>query len=420
MPKCTHYTGALRVIDFILHAEYIFCVQFTQADSSVPGGRTVVIADDLSGAAECASEFAPPGGSTCLRLSPGPSWREAATVVWDLDARETPPVLSDPVLASIEASRRTYVKIDSLLRGNWAALVAALVRAAGRPALMCPALPRLGRGLQGGFIDLAPGHGLVHYTASAVDGLQKAGVRAGLHRLDASSPAALREGLLAAMSRHAVTVVDARTDAELDAMARVLEAQPAPYVAIGSAGLAGALARAMAIPRGLCTLGAVERMAVLVGSRTGPARGQLSQLAQASGEPVRWWHPVRGLEARPVGEALQAPLCLFATRPDDSAVPAGRELTRRFVEAVTAACPPVDTYVATGGETARALCDALGLDHLDILGQLEPGVCLARLPLPAGAKHLVIKSGSFGDPATLERVARMGGVLPALTIERNA
>ena len=42
-------------------------------------------------------------------------------------------------------------------------------------------------------------------------------------------------GLLAAMARHAVTVVDARTDAELDAMARVLESLPMPYIAIGSA-----------------------------------------------------------------------------------------------------------------------------------------------------------------------------------------
>jgi uncharacterized protein YgbK (DUF1537 family) len=61
----------------------------------------------------------------------------------------------------------------------------------------------------------------------------------------------------------------------------------------------------------------------------------------------------------------------------------------------------------------------LGLTQLDILGQIEPGVCLARLPLPNGDKHLVIKSGSFGDPATLVRIARMSGALQALTTEKQ-
>ncbi len=397
-------------------------MQFIPADPTAQAGRTVVIADDLSGAAECAAEFTPPGGAACLRLSPGRGPSEAANrapvVVWDLDARDTAPVLPAEVIASIAPARRTYLKIDSLLRGNWADLVAAVVRATGRPALLCPALPRLGRGLREARIDLAPGHGLVHYTGSAIEALRQAGVEASHHRLDAGGAPNVRDGLLAAMGRHAVTVVDGRSDAELDAMAQALESLSAPYVAIGSAGLAGALARVLAIPRGLCAPDPMDPMAVLVGSRTGPAREQLSQLARACGEPVHWWSP--GPDGWTAGSVHEAPLKLFATGPDDSVTPAGRDLTRRFVDAVLAAAPAVDAYVATGGETARALCDALGLDHLDILGQLEPGVCLARLPLPGGAKHLVIKSGSFGDPATLVRIARMGGALRALTTEKYA
>lgn len=393
-------------------------MQFTAATP----GSTVVIADDLSGAAECAAEFTPSGGSACLRLAPGRAAAEtgapAGVVVWDLDTRDRPPVLPAPLIACLTPARRTYVKIDSLLRGNWADLVAAVVRTTGRPALMCPALPRLGRSLRDGRIDLSPGHGLLHYTGSVIEGLGQAGLAAGLHRLHPASDDALRKGLLAALRRHPVTVVDARTDEQLDAMARVLESLPEAYVGIGSAGLAGALARTLSIGRSWCAPGPLEPMAVLVGSRTGPAREQLARLARASGEPVCWWRPGHGLEGLPAGEMHDAPLRLYATRPDDSTAARDRDLARQFAEAVLAQTPAVATYVATGGETARALCDALGLDHLDILGQLEPGVCLARLPLPGGAKHLVLKSGSFGDPATLVRIAHGDGTLHAT--ERQA
>ncbi|MEY3664983.1 MAG: hypothetical protein RLZZ153_1165, partial [Pseudomonadota bacterium] len=233
-----------------------FCTQFMQTDSQALAGQTVVIADDLSGAGECASEFTPRAGSTCLQLVPGPALHEATTRVWDLDTRDTAPVLHPEVAASIAASRRTYLKIDSLLRGNWPALVAAVAGASRRPALMCPALPRLGRGLRDGRIDLAPGQeGLQHYTGSALEGLRQAGLDAGHHRVDTRGETAIREGLRAALERHAVTLVDARTDAELDALARVLESLPVSYTAIGSAGLAGALARQLGITTGLCTLG---------------------------------------------------------------------------------------------------------------------------------------------------------------------
>ncbi|MFY8103642.1 MAG: four-carbon acid sugar kinase family protein [Ramlibacter sp.] len=390
-----------------------------QTDSRAAHPQTVVIADDLSGAGECASEFTLRGGSTCLQLVPGPatglSLPGPGVLVWDLDTRDTAPVLHPAVTASIGASRRIYLKIDSLLRGNWPLLVAAVVRAAQHPALMCPALPRLQRGLHEGRIDIPPGHRLTHYTASAVEGLRQAGLQAGHHRLDTTDEGAMREGLRAALARDAVTVVDARTDAELDAMARVLESLPTPYTAIGSAGLAGALARQRGIPAAACTLGAPDRMAVLVGSLTGPARQQLSQLAQASGEAVRWWHPGQGLQAG--GEAGHKPaprLRLYATRCEGQPAPAGRELARHFARDVAPHLEDADCIVATGGETARALCDVLGMEHLQVLGQLEPGISLARLPGPRRPRYLAIKSGSFGDPDTLVRLARSGGLLPAI------
>jgi uncharacterized protein YgbK (DUF1537 family) len=112
-------------------------------------------------------------------------------------------------------------------------------------------------------------------------------------------------------------------------------------------------------------------------------------------------------------------LHLFSTQLDESNTQGGRDLTRRFVHDALANLPPVDYFVATGGETARALCDELGIAQIDVLGQVEPGVSLARMSTPGGVLHLVLKSGSFGDPGTLVRVARMGGLLSNTYLERR-
>lgn len=386
-------------------------------------GGTVVIADDLSGAAECAAEFAQPGVPTVLRLVHTAGKASGCTLVWDLDAREAAPTLSTDVLESIHQSRRTYVKIDSLLRGNWAQLVALVAQTVARPIILCSALPRLGRGMRDGFVDLSPvlavGQRLAYYQASAIQGLAWAGTSAGHHLLGAGTDDAIRQRLWAAMQRDSVTVVDATTDAELDTLARALESLPSPYTAIGSAGLASALARVLAPPTSICTLGRTSSMAILVGSQTGPAREQLAELAAESGETVGMWSAIHGRAAAfappPQGRALH----IFSTQLDESGTQGGRDLTRRFVHDALANLPPVDCFMATGGETARALCDALGVGQIDVLGQIEPGISLAQMNTPDGVRRLVLKSGSFGDRETLARVARLGGLLTTTALERQ-
>ena len=59
--------------------------------------------------------------------------------------------------------------------------------------------------------------------------------------------------------------------------------------------------------------------------------------------------------------------------------------------------------IATGGETARALLDALGIDRLRVLGEVEPGLPFSvadcwKHPLP-----VITKAGAFGSPRALIR-----------------
>jgi uncharacterized protein YgbK (DUF1537 family) len=277
--------------------------------------------------------------------------------------------------------------------------------------------------MRDGFVDLTPalvaGQRLAPYNASAIQGLALAGVSAGHLRLGKGSNDAIRQRLSVALQRDAVTVVDATTDAELDTLALALESLPGPYIAIGSAGLASALARVLAPLASICALGQTSSMAILVGSQTGPAREQLAELAAESGETVSIWNASPGHTAAFTLPPHDRVLHLFSTQLDESNTQGGRDLTRRFVHDALANLPPVDYFVATGGETARALCDALGIGQIDVLGQVEPGVSLARMSTPGGVLHLVLKSGSFGDPGTLVRVARMGGLLSKTSLERR-
>ena len=418
-----NYTTIQTRLDYFLYAEYIFCVQAKKNHFEPSSGRTVVIADDLSGAAECAAEFAQPGIPTVLRLVQTSGKDTGRILVWDLDARESTPTLSPEVLESIQHSRRTYVKIDSLLRGKWAQFIALVAQTVARPIIMCSALPRLGRGMQDGFVTLSSAsgaeHKLEHYKASAIQGLMLAGVLAGHHPLGTGTEDAIGRRLWAATQLNTVTIVDAATDAELNTLARVLELLPSPYTAIGSAGLASALARCLAPPTSSCELGRVSSMAVLVGSQTEPAREQLAELAAESGETVRIWSTLSNrraaFEPSPQGQALH----LFSTQPSDSGTLGGRDLSRRFVHDALANLPPVDCFLATGGETARALCDALKVCQIDVFGQLEPGISLARMNTPVGVRRLVLKSGSFGDRGTLVRVARLGSLLSTTALERQ-
>lgn len=387
------------------------------------GLGTVIVADDLSGAAECAAEFTQPGVPTVLRLKNTAEKISGCTLVWDLDTREATPTLSLDVLESVHQSRRTYVKIDSLLRGNWAQLIALVAQTFARPILLCSALPRLGRGMRNGFVKLSPvladGQRLAYYQTSAMEGLARAGITAVHHSLGAGTEEAVRQRLWAALQRNSVTVVDATTNDELDTLARALESLPIPYAAIGSAGLASALARVLAPPTSLCALGQTSSMAVLVGSQTGPAREQLAELAAESGETVSMWSAIHGRATVFTPPPQARALHLFSTQLDESGTQGGRYLTQRFVHDALAKLPSIDCFVATGGETARALCDALGVGHIDVLGQVEPGISLARMNTPDGVRRLLIKSGSFGDRGTLARLARLGGLLTTTALERQ-
>jgi 4-hydroxythreonine-4-phosphate dehydrogenase len=81
-----------------------------------------------------------------------------------------------------------------------------------------------------------------------------------------------------------------------------------------------------------------------------------------------------------------------------------RELVHRMAAAADPLIRQASALMLTGGDTARAVLDRLGIQRLQVLGELEPGICLSRSG--ASAPAIVTKAGGFGDGHSLVRVLR--------------
>jgi uncharacterized protein YgbK (DUF1537 family) len=292
-----------------------------------------LLADDLTGALDSAARFVPLVGPVLVLWSdPVPQ----GTVAFDngtrdLDAAAVPGRLMSEMLAGGDIA---FKKIDSVLRGH-VALELDLCRAGFDHCVVAPAFPAQGRMTRGG--------------------------RQWVDARDVGGP---------------VPMLDAETDADLEAIVVRGRALPGRVLWVGSAGLAGALAgrRPMPCP----TL--PKPILALIGSNHLVTLGQLRTL---TGSP----NVVRA--ALPPGIARAAAL---------------RVITATFVR-LLAEMPRPGTLFVTGGATLRALCEAIGATGLTVDGEIEPGVPTSILRGGAwDGQRIVSKSGGFGDSGLLVRL----------------
>ncbi|MCX2730142.1 four-carbon acid sugar kinase family protein [Saccharopolyspora sp. NFXS83] len=392
--------------------------------------RVLALADDLSGAAETAAALLPAFGTGELRLSgTRPEHRYAHTaqavvsnlVVVDLDSRHGP---AEPTAAAVDHALRdrgarsahTFIKIDSLLRGN----VAATLSAAG-PVVFAPALPTAGRTVRGGVLHL---RGVaLHETAAwrAEPAAPPTGIAELLAPgpcrhvpLDAvrspDLPAALRASLAAAE----IPLCDGETDSDLDAVVAATLALGSATAGVrlaGSGALAAALGRALP-PHASATAPApnsAHGLLFVVGTAERTAREQVRRLVAAGARQVPLdASALLGGEAdagRITGALRRAPVVLTVDAPDGVDPAQSRALVQGLADtarrAVAAADRPVD-LVLTGGETARRVLDALGVPALAPLAQIHHGAVHSRAP---GGTSVVTRPGSFGEADSLVRIA---------------
>jgi uncharacterized protein YgbK (DUF1537 family) len=399
--------------------------------------KILIIADDLSGAADCAIGFAGAGHRTVVTLEAAhtQAHEDADTIAVDTDTRRLTPDEASARTAAAYAEmsmsgQRLYKKIDSTLRGNWAAEVAGLQALAGM-AIVAPAFPATGRTVRDGRVYV---HG-EPLEQTATWQLEHAGrcadieaqlAQAGLlsERLDAdffrddSQSLATRIEAKAARGVEAL-IVDAQTEPGLAALARATVQSSAKFFWVGSGGLARELAaldrRATARDDADTATAPDGPILILVGSLSAVSERQCAMLHERGGveqlvvPPAvlreEASHPDWFMWQRQIALSLRSghDLLLRIGR-DDAFDPAeGMQLSAALAALVEPHFTKIGGLIATGGETARAMLAAARITHLHLLSEVEAGVAVAR-PLDATREHrpgIVTKAGAFGTDHAL-------------------
>jgi len=324
--------------------------------------------------------------------------------------------------------RRLFKRVGSTLRGNIGAEIRAVIDETGTRALVCPALPREGRTVVDGIglLDSVPLH-LTEYgndpttpcrESSLLSILRGGGVDASLVPLRVvrrGEEAVLRQCI--STSSEAV-VVDAETDEDMRAIARVLAALGTGWCACASSGLSPHLAEALGRRRGarhiLPPCSASKALAV-IGSMSMTSAAQVARVREladsavvrmealelcANGPEVALWEEKARAELDR-GYFAVLTTSLSAVVPDlrNEVAPTLGALAARIIRG------GVTVAVLSGGLTALHTCLALGIPSVQVLGEVEPGVVCSRGTDSDGLdRTLVSKAGGFGDAGALARL----------------
>jgi 4-hydroxythreonine-4-phosphate dehydrogenase len=405
----------------------------------------LVIADDLSGAADCGIACARHGLSTLVVL--GDTADEIDTDVLSVDCNTRH---LDSAKAAAETARlvRKYIrdegqlffkKLDSTLRGNVAAELAAALEARRDVALnrerivavLAPAFPANGRTTSSGW-QLVHGKPLEETelwqreslpAQSHIPGiLREVGLRPALIGLNSirSGKEALQGAMKTLSADTDVLVCDAETDQDLSAIADASMVLGRSTIWAGSAGLAYHLPQAAGFAYGvgyppvsfLDQPLASGPTLFVVGSLSSVSREQVKVLA-ASSDVLTFNIPPNTLlagETSPDWREHELALKQAFDAGRDVAVVPGAEFCNRTMGQLLSAAlarmvePYADRIgglVATGGESARAVLETWGVHRLRLVSELEAGLACSVTEGWSGLLPVLTKAGAFGTPQTL-------------------
>ena len=353
-----------------------------------------LIADDLTGAGDASVQFAKRGADVFLSLqsSVGP-----ASSVGSGFSRTVTAVTTDSRALSNDAAEQltfhaltalmnagadcVFLKIDSTMRGSVPGQVAGVLAAwrARHPdarAIVCPAYPAMGRTVRSNMLRV---------NGEPVE-------RTAFGR-DPVSPVTTSDMAVLLPSSPHITVADASTDSDLMAIAESIAAAGPSAIAVGSGGLAAALAATW------CEL---QPATALTATDIIPRRPNTRILLQLSSvNPVSRAQVARLKAAFPDVVVLVPP----SERRDPVAV--AESLAREFMVQIER--EEWDILGLIGGDGARETLAQLGASGIRIVDSLVEGIPLGVVVGgEADGTPVFTKAGGFGyEDALVRCVERM-------------
>jgi D-threonate/D-erythronate kinase len=367
---------------------------------SQPPALLGLVADDLTGATDSAVGFAEHGWRVELILRPNdppstvPPTDPTPTVLAistearaqsDADAAQATLTAVDMLIRS--GAQRLYLKIDSTVRGSIPGQLAGALQAwrqvhPGATAVVCPAFPAQRRTVVGGsvLVDGIP----VAQTAAGTDPVTPRTVSHLAAIITGST-----HGTLDQLGTQPVLVVDASTDADLDALAREASTADPSLIMVGSGGLAAALGRQWRVP-------ATRPVSV-------PGAAALTVLVAVSS-----LHPVAIDQVdhlrRHLGDS-QLQILTSTSATNVSAAGAATQLADQV--AAELATSSYEALVLVGGDGAAAILRRVAASRVVVDSMISVGCPSGTIVGgQADGLRLVTKSGGFGHRETLTTIVR--------------
>lgn len=388
--------------------------------------EVVVIADDFTGANDAGVSLALSGKKVSVAFQT-PFTGDTDALVINSDSRALGASEAAEKLTryadEIDGAKWLVKKIDSTLRGNPGAEVAALLRLSGqRQAIIAPAFPAAGRTTQNGvcLVKGVPVTG-TEFASDPKTPVRHAHIAAVLAEQTAlTSLVVTAAQLTAALQGDAqLVIVDAQSDDELDQIINAAFACEERPLLVGSAGLCDALARRLATPRQLlavigsmseiaqeqiqrvCNQRNVSRVLIDINDVFNHAMaGYEEQIAAAltAGQHCVV-HTCANTQARHQIDALCQQRGLSRAALGETISAFLGELTRKVLERHD----PAALYVS-GGDVAMAVASALGAQGFAIRGQVAQCVPFGRFLGCRWQGPVMTKAGGFGTATTLLEV----------------
>lgn len=407
----------------------------------------LIIADDFTGALDTGVQFAAHGIRTRVVVDPQVDFtaQEAGVLVVDTETRHLPAAKAYHVVARLTRRAQRagisyiYKKTDSALRGNIGAELAAVLEASGCPQLpFLPAFPQTGRITRGGvhYVDGVP----VTESPFGIDPFEpvKHAVVTDLIREQSDLPARS----FPAMTEDedvprdgGILIFDAADAADLRRTGRRLLEQGGLRVMAGCAGFGGELPKLLGIAgAGPCPLPALDpRLLVVCGSVNPITLTQLDWAEKEGFTRLRltlrqklepgYWQSVQGRDDLiHIREILAAnPHCIIETNDPGGNQPTAdyadslgidRETVRvriagslGYLVGEIFTSPALGTLLLTGGDTLLQCMNCVGVRELEPLCELEKGVVLASFTYNGCTRHVITKSGGFGQESLFTDLA---------------